>query len=173
MFPANYPPKKWLTDEKETLMKLTDALLGEHAVIYQLFEFVSQTAKDGPIEDLRQAVAVLEKVLVAHAQAEENLLFSRLDPHLGGMGPLVVMRDEHQGIEELFAAINGEDGADGLKSLVAQLLDLAYGHFQKEEMALFPMAREFLDEATLSELGEQWAELRKVAVDAPGCMGAA
>ncbi len=154
-------------------MKLTDALLGEHAVIYQLFEFVRQTAADGGIEDLRRSVAVLERVLAAHARAEEDLLFSRLEPHLGGMGPLAVMREEHQGIEELFAAADGAGDLDALKSAVGRLLDLAYGHFQKEEQALFPMARQFLDEAELSELGGRWAEIRKVAVDAPGCMGAA
>ncbi len=40
-------------------------------------------------------------------------------------------------------------------------------------MALFPMARRFLDDAALTQLGDRWAARRKVNIHAQGCMSAA
>ncbi|MDP6426739.1 MAG: hemerythrin domain-containing protein [Rhodospirillales bacterium] len=154
-------------------MKLTDALRGEHAVIYQLFDFVRETvAKSDDIQDVRGAASVLEKLIESHAQIEDDLLFPRLEPFIGEMGPLAVMRSEHSGIRDFLEAARRETEIGALKSVLGGLLDLAHGHFQKEEMALFAMAEQFLDEAALTELGDEWAARRNVAVDSQGCMGA-
>ena len=155
-------------------MKLTDALRGEHAIIYELFDYVRDTsAKSDALEEVRGAVLVLERLLLSHARVEEDLLFPNLEPHLGQAGPLAVMRAEHQEIDDLIALAKEEKAVGALKSVIGQLLELAYGHFQKEEMVLFTMAQQFLDEATLTELGDQWAAHRKVIVDGQGCLGAA
>ncbi len=155
-------------------MKLTDALLGEHAVLHDLFGHVRETAaKSGDIGEIRSAVAVLERLLVTHARLEESLLFSQLDSHLGQMGPLAVMRAEHRGIDDLLAAAGSAPDIAALKATVNELLDLAQGHFRKEEGVLFGMAEQFLGEAVLSELGDQWATARGVILaDAgQGCLG--
>jgi len=153
-------------------MKLTDALLGEHAVLYDLFTHLrALREKNGDPEELRGAVAVLDQLLFAHAQIEEELLFPNLEPHLGQMGPLSVMRGEHRAIDDLLEALRKEADPVAFSALTGELIDLAFNHFQKEEGALFPMARQFIDEAKLSELGDQWAESRKVNVNAQGCMG--
>lgn len=147
-------------------MKLTDALLGEHAVIYELFDYLRDTIlKRDDIRDLHGAVAVVERLLVSHARVEEDLLFSRLEPHLEQMGPLAMMRAEHRGIDDLLEAAKQETDVAALKSTIGDLLDLAHDHFQKEEVVLFPMARQCLGEATLTELGEQWAASRNVTLD--------
>ncbi len=154
-------------NHKDTLMKLTDALLGEHAVFYGLFEHVRETAANSDdATEIRGAVAALDKLLLSHANIEEELLFSRLDPHLGQMGPLTVMRDEHRRVEELLGAAMRE--TDALKSVIGQLLDTAYDHFQKEEGVLFAMAQQFLDAETLNAAGDEWAARRKVMVDGQG-----
>ncbi len=151
-------------------MKLTDALLGEHAVMYELFEHVRDTTKNTEdVQEIHGAVSVLERLILSHAQLEEDLLFSRLEPHLGQMGPLAVMRSEHRGIDDLLKAAKQGTDADALKSVIDRLLELAYGHFQKEEKVLFGMARQFLDEVTLTELGDEWAARRNVAIDGQGC----
>ena len=161
-------------DDKDALMKLTDALLGEHAVIHELFGYVRDTAANtNDVQEIHGAVSVLERLLLSHAKVEEDLLFPRLEPHLGQMGPLAVMREEHRGLDDLLRAARQETDADALKSVIDQLLELAYGHFQKEEGVLFAMAQQFLDEATLTELGNEWAARRKVIVDGQGCLGAA
>ncbi len=155
-------------------MRLTDALLGEHAVIYELFGYVRDTAAStNDVQELHSAISVLGRLLLSHAKVEEDLLFPRLEPHLGQMGPLAVMREEHRGLHDLLKASKQKTDASALKSVIDQLLELAYGHFQKEEGVLFAMAQQFLDEATLTALGDEWAARRKVIVDGRGRLTAA
>ncbi len=147
-------------------MKLTSALLGEHAVIYELFDYLRNTIlKSDDIRDIHGAGAVVERLLVPHARIEEDLLFSRLEPHLGQMGPLAMMRAEHRAIDDLLEAARRETNIAALRSVIRELLELAYYHFQKEERVLFTMARQCLDEATLTDLGDEWAVSRNVAVN--------
>ncbi len=154
-------------------MKITDALLGEHAVLYDLFGHLRNTAvTSNDVAEIRAAVAVVDRLLLAHARIEEELLFPRLDPHLGQMGPLAVMRSEHHGIDDLLAAARGETDLVSLKSLIGRLLELASGHFRKEEMVLFGMAQQFLGDDVLNELGEEWATSRNVTLGGGGCMAA-
>ncbi|MDH3231627.1 MAG: hemerythrin domain-containing protein [Alphaproteobacteria bacterium] len=152
-------------------MKLTDALRGEHAVLYDVFAYLDETMRNtDDMQDIRGAVSVVERLLLSHARIEEDLLFPRLEPHLGEMGPLAVMRAEHGRIDGLLDAARQEDDVAALKSLIGELLTLAYGHFQKEESVLFDMAERFLGAATLTELGGQWAAARNVIVKGQGCM---
>jgi hemerythrin-like domain-containing protein len=155
-------------------MKITDALLGEHAVMYELFESLRETAKtSNDVQEILAAVSVLDRLILSHSQIEEDLLFPRLEPHLGEMGPLAVMRSEHRGIEDLLTAAKQETDVGALKSVIHQFLDLAYAHFKKEEGVLFGMVQQFLDEAALSDLGDEWAARRNVTIDAQGCGAAA
>ncbi len=154
-------------------MKITDALLGEHAVLYDLFGHLRDTAvSSGDIVEIHGAVTAVDRLLLPHARVEEDLLFPRLDSHLGQMGPLAVMRSEHHGIEDLLEAARRETDITSLKTLVGRLLELAYGHFQKEEMVLFGMAQQALGDEVLSELGDEWAAARKVNLNAGGCASA-
>jgi len=153
-------------------MKITDALLGEHAVLYGLFDYMRGTAlESSDIREVRTAVTVLGRLLLAHARIEEDLLFPCLEPHLGQMGPLAVMRGEHREIDALLEAARQENELDAMKSLIGRLLALVHGHFQKEEQVLFAMARRFLGDTDLTEIGDQWAARRKVVVDGQGCLG--
>ena len=152
-------------------MKLTDALRGEHAVLYDLFAYLDETIRHSDdTQDVRGAMLVLERLLVSHARLEEDLLFPRLEPHLGEMGPLAVMRAEHGRIDGLLDAARQEEDAARLKSLLGQLLALAQGHFRKEESVLFDMAERFLGGAALTEMGDQWAARRNVIIAGQGCM---
>ena len=151
-------------------MKITDALLGEHAVLHDLFGYLRNMAvASQDIAEIRTAVAVVERLLLGHARVEEELLFPRLEPHLGQMGPLAVMRSEHRGIDDLLEAARGETDLAALKNLIGRLLELANGHFRKEEMVLFGMAQQFLGDAVLDELGEDWALLRNIVRGGSGC----
>jgi len=153
-------------------MKLTDALLGEHAVLYDLFDLARDSiANDDDLTALRGTVSVLKRLLVSHAETEEALLFPALKPHLGEMGPLAVMHAEHEEIIGLLEAAGGDGDAESIKSAIARLLYVTRDHFQKEEQVLFAMARQFIDEEALSALGDQWADRRKVVIDGQGCGG--
>ena len=155
-------------------MKLTDALLGEHGLFYTLFEHVNRVvATSKETGEIRSVISVLEKLLLSHAKIEEEILFPNLEPRLGPMGPLGVMRAEHREIDQFFETVKEVEDIDDLKAALGDFLDLVHDHFQKEEMALFPMAQQVLDEETLTRLGDDWAASRNVVVDSQGCMGAA
>ncbi len=155
-------------------MKITDALRGEHAVLYVLFEDVRETINDSDnIEIIRKSISTLDKALLSHAAIEDNILFPALDQHIAGMGPLEMMRAEHKNVDELVEAARVEQDMAALISQAKQLIDLAFGHFQKEEMALFAMAEQFLSEEELTALGDQWAATRNVEIQGESCISAA
>jgi hemerythrin-like domain-containing protein len=155
-------------------MKITDALLGEHAVMYELFEHIRETTHNADdVPEIHRLVLVVERLLLGHARIEEDLLFPALETHLGPMGPLAVMRSEHEEIEGLLTAAKEATDLSVLKSVIDQFLALTYGHFQKEEQVLFAMAQQVLDEPALTDLGSKWATRRNVIVDGQGCLGAA
>jgi iron-sulfur cluster repair protein YtfE (RIC family) len=151
-------------------MKITDALLGEHAMLYALFSQIRrQFAEQRSIEQVRVTLEILEDQLWNHAQMEEKHLFPALEKHLGQRGPLAVMKSEHQDIDRLLEAAKSTDDLNLLKSHMEDMIDLAYAHFQKEEMVLFTMAKQFLSEADQESLGDVWATERAVTINGTGC----
>lgn len=146
-------------------MKLTDALLGEHGVLYALFDRIEAVAATATsVAQIQEATAALSAVILSHANLEEELLFPALETYMGTTGPLAVMRSEHDEIEDALRQVEEarelDDGAD----CVARALNIARDHFQKEEEVLFSMARQTLDEETQIRLGKAWAEARRVTI---------
>lgn len=79
------------------------------------------------------------------------------------------MRMEHDQIVNLLAEVqSASDLAQGC-ALASKMIEVSRVHFQKEETALFRMARQFLDEETLSALGAKWATRRGslITLDVP------
>ncbi len=151
--------------ERETAVKLTDALLGEHGVFYAFFDQIEAVAATATsVLQIREATVVLSAVVLSHANLEEELLFPALETHMGTTGPLAVMRTEHDEIEHALRQIgearNLDDGADS----VARALSILRDHFQKEEEVLFSIARQTLDEEMQIRLGKAWAEARRVTI---------
>ncbi len=146
-------------------MKLTDALLGEHGVLYELFDRIEAvTAAATSVAQIQEATVALSAVVLSHSNLEDELLIPALETYMGTTGPLAVMRAEHDEIEDalrrLEAAQNLDDGVDR----VARVLSILRDHFQKEEEVLFSMARQMLDEETQIRLGKAWAEARRVTI---------
>jgi len=146
------------------MITITDALRGEHAVIYRLLSHVESACDAGDLERTQTLAGELEAALEAHARLEDELLFSSLDSVLPAGGPLAVMRAEHEEIEGLLASFpNLTDAADACESM-QRLASVARDHFAKEEQVLFPMAEQMLPPDQLQQLGERWAAESGVAV---------
>jgi iron-sulfur cluster repair protein YtfE (RIC family) len=146
-------------------MKITDALLGEHGVLYRLLDYCGSQAAGWSLETARAAAGALQATLGSHAQLEETLLFTALDPFFPpGVGPLAVMRAEHQEIEGSVEKALTSDDVEIVRGLLVRIPELAREHFAKEEQVLFRMAEQQLGEEKLTELGQRWAEERGVAV---------
>ncbi len=146
-------------------MKLTDALLGEHGVLYAYFDRIEAVAAAATsLTQIQEATVVLSAVVRSHANLEEELLFPALEAHMGPAGPLAVMRAEHDEFEDALRQIQEARDLDDGVDRVARALSIVRNHFQKEEEVLFSIARQTLDEETQVRLGKAWAEARRVTI---------
>ena len=144
---------------------MTDALLGEHAVFYAIFDHVEQAVLSvRAAREVNSIAALLSSVLVPHAKLENDYLFASLDPYLGSPGPLAVMRQEHEEIERALAELSKIQDLGRLKSRLLHVLRSVRDHFKKEELVLFPMAEQRLGADVLDELGARWADARRVTI---------
>jgi iron-sulfur cluster repair protein YtfE (RIC family) len=154
-------------------MQITKGLLGEHAVFYVQFDYLEEKglAADGPIP-LHSQLELLGSALSAHAQLEDELLFTRLEPCLGPAGPLAVMRTEHEQLEQALASAQESRELAEVGDWTVYIVRLAREHFAKEERILFPMAEQVLGADVLDQLGAEWARLRGLAPVAHLCRAA-
>jgi hemerythrin superfamily protein len=142
-------------------MKITDALLGEHAVFYALFDELERIAdSDAPLAAKQVLVRVIGHVLLSHAKVEDELLF----PALGELPPVRVMRADHEELERLFDQLGSDTPPASFSAAVGHAVDLTRDHFNKEEMVLLPYADAHLEVSALERLGEQWSQLRGVTL---------
>lgn len=144
-------------------MRITDALRGEHAAFYAQFDHLEATLPQaGSAAEVRAAAVLLAAALASHAALEDRLLFDALEPQLGPIGPLAVMRAEHDEIERGLAELAETQGLENARTLALHVVHVARDHFAKEEQVLFPIAERTLDVGALTSLGAAWAEARKV-----------
>lgn len=136
--------------------------------------------------DLAGVVHALGEALAAHARKEDEVLFPALERVFGeDGGPTAAMRDEHRDIHaqaarfhatlqeleqvehpailaggaRLTALAAGQADAGTLHAAARSLLALIEAHFEKEELVLFPMARELLTGETLAALAKDMERL--------------
>jgi iron-sulfur cluster repair protein YtfE (RIC family) len=146
-------------------MKLTDGLLGEHAVFYAQFDHMERVLPMAEgVAEIQTQGAMLAAALATHAGLEEELLFQSLDQYPEAGGPLNVMRAEHQEIEHSLEQIPGIAELDIAQQRLLHVIHTARQHFAKEEQILFKLAGQLLGEEVLRDLGAQWALRRKVMV---------
>lgn len=146
-------------------MNVIDALLGEHAIFYALFDEVeSRLLEVRSATEVTALGAPLARALISHARLEDELLFPMLAARDGGGGPLEVMQADHGEIHETLEAALRETDIGAAAGTLQHAIDLARDHFAKEEGVLFPHARELIDSALLEELGAQWARLRGISM---------
>ena len=146
------------------MITITDALRGEHAVIYRLLSHIASTCDALDLVRTQTLAGELEAALEAHAHLEEELLFAELEPLLPPQGPLTVMRAEHEEIEGLLASFPEQADPGEAHRAIQQLVVVARDHFAKEEQVLYPMSEQLLDRGRLEELGARWASQSGVAV---------
>lgn len=139
---------------------LTDALVGEHGVIYPLLDHLAGCSF-GSAEEARSLAEQVAAGLRTHAQIEDDLLFVSLEQHLGSSGgPIAVMRAEHEEIEGTLDRLSRVSHVREARTLALHLRAVAREHFAKEEQVLFPMAEQLLGEEALRSLGQEWMARR-------------
>lgn len=150
-------------------MKITDALLGEHGVLYSMFDRLETLAPaSGDAAAVRAMATLLDAALAPHAEVENELLFAAMEASPDAeRGPILAMREEHDAIEQALAeAADAVDAARG-GALLRDTIAMTRDHFVREEHLLFPMAARMLGDDVLEELGAEWALRRHVALGEP------
>lgn len=141
-------------------MKITDGLLGEHALFYPLFDRSAALAVEARTsEEVSLLMALLAPAIHTHAELEDDLLFPALARAGLGEGPVQVMRAEHVEIEAMIRETLQARGVDDARESFMRLLDFLADHFRREEAVVFPLSQQLGQEALL-ELGERWKERR-------------
>lgn len=156
-----------VSDEVETAaqqsMKITDAFIAEHAVIYAQLDHLEHAIPAArSLGEVKVMAGILEAALKPHAEAEDELLFNGLEPGLDQMGKLEKVQHEHdaicKGLEQVKVARTKKEAQRRLLSVV----HLTRKEFDMEDRIIFRMAEELLREDTLMKLGKAWARKRFV-----------
>ncbi len=142
-------------------MRITDALRAEHVVFHNLFDLVERTApKMKTVAEIKSVARLMESLLKAHSDVEEELLVAPLDYCLEQIGHGETFHQEH---EEIDGNLKQAQAARTLKQARAHLLvavAASRNHFDKEERIVFPLAEKLIKSRTLTELWNTWAERR-------------
>lgn len=146
-------------------MRITQALLGEHAAMYPLLNLIESTAPEAGLESLKIQASFLQSAIMSHAAIEDKLLRPAILPHLpqraaapdGGVPPT-----DHQIIESGIMSVLGANDTMQARTLLLDTVAKTRKHFRKEETIIFGIAERELSDARQRELGAQWAELRNV-----------
>jgi hemerythrin-like domain-containing protein len=143
-------------------MKITDAFIGEHAVLYAQLDHLEEAVPAARTAgEVKAMAALLEAALKSHADLEDDLLFNGLEPGLDQMGKLEKVQHEHDAICKGLNLVRHARTRKDAQRRLLNVVHLARKEFDLEDRILFRLAEDLLREDTLRKLGRQWA-LRRI-----------
>lgn len=143
-------------------MKITEALLAEHVVFHNLFDYVERaTPKLRTLAEVRALAGLLDAMLEAHGQIEDKLVMEPLEHCLDHLGQNEVIEAEHKHIEAVLAQVSACRDLKKAKKLMVSAVLISRQHFDREERVIFPLAEKWLKSKTLQTLGIEWVAKRK------------
>ena len=144
-------------------MKITDALFAEHVVFHNMFDHVEVTApKLNTLAEIKCLGAIVEILLRAHSQTEDQLFIGPLEHCFEQIGQRETFHEEHEQIESNLELIQKATRLKPARSLLLAVVVASRKHFDKEERIVFPMAERVLNSRTLTALGQTWKEQRQL-----------
>jgi len=146
-------------------MKITEALLAEHVVFHNVFDYVERVVpKMKTLAEIRAVSCLLESMLKKHSHVEDHLLIDPLEAAFSQMGQAENFHDEHHEIEDDLDLITSERRLSLAKKRLLKAVLASRRHFDKEERIVFPLAEKQLSARSLLVLGRRWEEQRTVPV---------
>jgi hemerythrin-like domain-containing protein len=146
-------------------MKITDALLAEHMVFHNAFDFLERTMPNlKTLSEVKTLSALLESMMKNHSNTEDHLLNDPLEAAFAQMGQADNFHEEHEEIEQELESVQLARGMAEAKRRLLNAVVLSRKHFDKEERIVFPLAEKQLSPKSLLLLGRRWEEQRTVPV---------
>ncbi|MGQ0645827.1 MAG: hemerythrin domain-containing protein [Elusimicrobiota bacterium] len=159
----NTLPKSSGAGEKK-LMKATEELLKDHKLIRKVMERFSLDNPRFP-----ERLKTLQRVVLAHAWFEDEIFLPAVKINtLFEKRFTTQIAQEHQDLEYFLAQLLERSGTRSreMEFLMIQFKAVLEAHFQKEEVALFPLAEKTLDAEGLNRLAVEM-DRRKTEVRLP------
>jgi len=145
-------------------MTITEALLAEHAVFHNLFDYAERTVpKLKAVREVRLLARLMESLLAAHSRAEEQLLVQPLEHCLEQIGHCETFHQEHEEIDHNLKQAQSEKNLKQARLCLLAAVVSSRKHFDKEERIVFPLAEKHLKARTLTSLWNSWKEQRNRA----------
>ena len=142
-----------------TMITITEALHAEHLVLRAVFDEVERAlpALEG-LEGVRVLARVVENLLRAHGDAEDNLVYVALNHLLAEQGQFQRLHQEHEEIDARLETIPTAADAVAAARLLKGALRKARAHFLAEEQVVFPLLEQNLSLASRKELAQAWSQ---------------
>jgi hemerythrin-like domain-containing protein len=142
-------------------MKITEALLAEHLVFHNMLDHIETTTpKLKTLAELKSLAAMLESMLTAHSNTEDQLFLGPLEHCFEQLGQRDALIEEHEELNNHLRRIRKSTRLKDAKSLFLGAVRRSREHFDKEERIVFPMAERLLKAKTLAALGQTWMQQR-------------
>jgi hemerythrin-like domain-containing protein len=152
-------------DSSTVLMKITEALLAEHLVFHNMFDYIERNAgKSKSPAEIKVLSALMETMLDAHSRTEDELFIGHLEHCFEQIGHCETFHLEHKEIERNLKLVQKAKQTRKACQLLLAAVAASRKHFDKEERIVFPLAERVLNSKTLTELGRTWMEQRTRAV---------
>src|SRR6187431_584532 len=135
-----------------------DLLKQDHREVDDLMKRI-ENAKDE--ETCMELFADMRTMLLAHSQAEDEVLYSRLEEVEETESLVGEARDEHQEIEDLIEEMGEIEDEDEWMERFQDLKTSVQHHVKEEEGEMFARARKVLDSDDLARLGDEFAEIKQ------------
>jgi hemerythrin-like domain-containing protein len=145
-------------------MTITEALLAEHAVFHNLFDYAERAApKLKSVGEVRSLALLMESLLAAHSRTEEELLVQPLEHCLEQIGHCEIFHQEHEEIDDNLKQAQMAKHLKHARRFLLAAVAASRKHFDKEERIVFPLAEKHLKARTLTGLWNTWKQQRNRA----------
>ena len=143
-------------------MKITEALLAEHQVFHNLFDYLERNVvKSKSPAEVKALSALMETMLDAHSRTEDELFIGPLEHCFEQIGHCETFHLEHKEIERNLKLVQKAKQTRKACQLLLAAVAASRKHFDKEERIVFPMAERVLTSQTLLALGQTWKTQRE------------
>ena len=144
-------------------MKITDAFIAEHAVIYAQLDHLDKAIPAAKtLGEIKAMAGLLDAALRSHARLEDELLFNGLEPGLDQMGKLEKVQHEHDAICKALEMVAASKTRKDAQRRLLNVVHLTRKEFDLEDRIIFRLADEAMCAETLLKLGRAWARERDV-----------
>ena len=145
-------------------MTITEALLAEHAVFHNLFDYAERNVpKLKTAGEVRSLARLMESLLTSHSRTEEELLIKPLEHCLEQIGHCDNFHEEHKEIDHNLKEAQVTKNLKHARFCLLSAVAASRKHFSKEERIVFPLAEKHLKARTLTGLWDTWEEQRNRA----------